>query len=65
MTRITPARYDPGEIITAITRQPEVVSVHGVHVWLITALVGALSRRRQHPGFGAAMTGAVEPLLAS
>jgi cobalt-zinc-cadmium efflux system protein len=38
-----PAGYAPGEIITAITSQPEVVSVHDVHVWLITSGFPALS----------------------
>jgi hypothetical protein len=32
-----PEGYAPGEITTAITRQPAVASVHDVHVWLITA----------------------------
>jgi Co/Zn/Cd efflux system component len=43
MTRITPSGYGPGEIITAITSQPEVVSIHDVHVWLITSGFPALS----------------------
>ena len=38
-----PEGYAPGEIITAITRQPGVASVHDVHVWLITSGFPALS----------------------
>ena len=35
--------YAPGEIITAISSQPGVASVHDVHVWLITSGFPALS----------------------
>ncbi len=38
-----PEGYAPGEITTAITRQPAVASVHDVHVWLITTGFPALS----------------------
>lgn len=38
-----PEGYEPGDIITAITGQPEVASVHDVHVWLITSGFPALS----------------------
>lgn len=38
-----PEGYAPGEIITAITSQPGVASVHDVHVWLITSGFPALS----------------------
>jgi len=38
-----PEGYAPGEIITAITSQPAVASVHDVHVWLITSGFPALS----------------------
>jgi cobalt-zinc-cadmium efflux system protein len=38
-----PEGYPPGEIITAITGQPGVASVHDVHVWLITSGFPALS----------------------
>jgi cobalt-zinc-cadmium efflux system protein len=38
-----PEGYAPGEIITAISRQPGVASVHDVHVWLITSGFPALS----------------------
>ena len=38
-----PEGYAPGEIVTAITRQPAVASVHDVHVWLITSGFPALS----------------------
>ena len=38
-----PEGYAPGEIITAITGQPGVASVHDVHVWLITSGFPALS----------------------
>jgi cobalt-zinc-cadmium efflux system protein len=38
-----PEGYAPGEIVTAITRQPGVASVHDVHVWLITSGFPALS----------------------
>jgi cobalt-zinc-cadmium efflux system protein len=38
-----PAEYAPGEIVTAITSQPGVASVHDVHVWLITSGFPALS----------------------
>jgi cobalt-zinc-cadmium efflux system protein len=38
-----PEGYAPGEIITAITRQPGGASVHDVHVWLITSGFPALS----------------------
>ena len=38
-----PAGYAPGEIITAITSEPGVASVHDVHVWLITSGFPALS----------------------
>jgi cobalt-zinc-cadmium efflux system protein len=35
--------YAPGEIVTAISSQPGVASVHDVHVWLITSGFTALS----------------------
>jgi cobalt-zinc-cadmium efflux system protein len=38
-----PEGYAPGEIVTAITSQPGVASVHDVHVWLITSGFPALS----------------------
>jgi cobalt-zinc-cadmium efflux system protein len=38
-----PEGYAPGEIVTAITRQPGVASVHDVHIWLITSGFPALS----------------------
>jgi len=38
-----PEGYEPGDIITAITSQPGVASVHDVHVWLITSGFPALS----------------------
>jgi len=38
-----PEGYEPGDIITAITGQPGVASVHDVHVWLITSGFPALS----------------------
>jgi cobalt-zinc-cadmium efflux system protein len=38
-----PEGYAPGEIVTAITGQPGVASVHDVHVWLITSGFPALS----------------------
>ena len=38
-----PEGHAPGEITTAITRQPAVVSVHDVHVWLITSGFPTLS----------------------
>ena len=38
-----PEGYDPADIITAITGQPGVASVHDVHVWLITSGFPALS----------------------
>jgi cobalt-zinc-cadmium efflux system protein len=38
-----PEGYPPGEIVTAITAQPGVASVHDVHVWLITSGFPALS----------------------
>ena len=38
-----PEGYAPGEITTVITRQPDVASVHDVHVWLITSGFPALS----------------------
>jgi cobalt-zinc-cadmium efflux system protein len=38
-----PEGYPPGEIVTAITSQPGVASVHDVHVWLITSGFPALS----------------------
>jgi len=38
-----PEGYEPSDIITAITRQPGVASVHDVHVWLITSGFPALS----------------------
>ena len=38
-----PEGYEPGDIITAITDQPGVASVHDVHVWLITSGFPALS----------------------
>jgi cobalt-zinc-cadmium efflux system protein len=38
-----PEGYAPGAIITAITGQPGVASVHDVHVWLITSGFPALS----------------------
>src|SRR5713226_8749903 len=38
-----PEGYEPCDIITAITGQPGVTSVHDVHVWLITSGFPALS----------------------
>lgn len=38
-----PEGYAPGEIVTAISSQPGVASVHDVHVWLITSGFPALS----------------------
>jgi cobalt-zinc-cadmium efflux system protein len=38
-----PEGYAPGEIVTAITSQPGVASVHDVHIWLITSGFPALS----------------------
>jgi cobalt-zinc-cadmium efflux system protein len=38
-----PEGYEPSDIVTAITGQPGVVSVHDVHVWLITSGFPALS----------------------
>jgi cobalt-zinc-cadmium efflux system protein len=38
-----PEGYAPDDIITAITSQPGVASVHDVHVWLITSGFPALS----------------------
>jgi cobalt-zinc-cadmium efflux system protein len=38
-----PEGYEPAGIIAAITSQPEVASVHDVHVWLITSGFPALS----------------------
>jgi cobalt-zinc-cadmium efflux system protein len=38
-----PEGYAPGAIVTAITGQPGVASVHDVHVWLITSGFPALS----------------------
>lgn len=38
-----PEGYAPSGIITAITSQPGVASVHDVHVWLITSGFPALS----------------------
>jgi cobalt-zinc-cadmium efflux system protein len=38
-----PEGYEPADIITAITGQPGVASVHDVHVWLITSGFPALS----------------------
>jgi cobalt-zinc-cadmium efflux system protein len=38
-----PEGYTPGEIVTAISSQPGVASVHDVHVWLITSGFPALS----------------------
>jgi len=38
-----PEGYAPGDIVTAITGQPGVASVHDVHVWLITSGFPALS----------------------
>jgi cobalt-zinc-cadmium efflux system protein len=38
-----PEGYAPGGIVTAITGQPGVASVHDVHVWLITSGFPALS----------------------
>jgi cobalt-zinc-cadmium efflux system protein len=38
-----PEGYAPGEIVSAITGQPGVASVHDVHVWLITSGFPALS----------------------
>jgi cobalt-zinc-cadmium efflux system protein len=38
-----PEGYAPSEIVTAITSQPGVASVHDVHVWLITSGFPALS----------------------
>jgi len=38
-----PEGYAPHDIIAAITAQPEVASVHDVHVWLITSGFPALS----------------------
>ena len=38
-----PEGYEPHDIITAITGQPGVASVHDVHVWLITSGFPALS----------------------
>jgi cobalt-zinc-cadmium efflux system protein len=38
-----PEGYPPSDIVTAITSQPGVASVHDVHVWLITSGFPALS----------------------
>ncbi|SRR6266567_3954984 len=38
-----PQGYAPGDIVTAITGQPGVASVHDVHVWVITSGFPALS----------------------
>ena len=38
-----PEGYAPGEIVTAISSQPGVASLHDVHVWLITSGFPALS----------------------
>jgi cobalt-zinc-cadmium efflux system protein len=38
-----PEGYEPEDIVTAITDQPGVASVHDVHVWLITSGFPALS----------------------
>jgi cobalt-zinc-cadmium efflux system protein len=38
-----PEGYEPVDIVTAITSQPGVASVHDVHVWLITSGFPALS----------------------
>ena len=38
-----PEGYAPADIVTAITSQPGVASVHDVHVWLITSGFPALS----------------------
>jgi len=38
-----PEGFEPGDIVTAITSQPGVASVHDVHVWLITSGFPALS----------------------
>jgi cobalt-zinc-cadmium efflux system protein len=38
-----PEGYPPADIVTAITSQPGVASVHDVHVWLITSGFPALS----------------------
>ena len=38
-----PEGYPPGDIISALTSQPGVASVHDVHVWLITSGFPALS----------------------
>jgi cobalt-zinc-cadmium efflux system protein len=38
-----PEGFAPDEIITAITSQPDVASVHDMHVWLITSGFPALS----------------------
>jgi cobalt-zinc-cadmium efflux system protein len=38
-----PQRYDPGDIVAAITAEPGVASVHDVHVWEITSDFPALS----------------------
>jgi cobalt-zinc-cadmium efflux system protein len=38
-----PEGYPPADIITALTGQPGVASVHDVHVWLITGGFPALS----------------------
>ena len=38
-----PEGYAPGDIVTAITSEPSVASVHDVHVWLITSGFPALS----------------------